>query len=141
METIDRIDWHTDDIPESLPAEKAAIHIGFYLTWVIENKMISEEHAKGSQEVISRIKNKEITALEFLVNNCDGKFSESDLNQEGLAFTLGYYEDDYLDDFDTLFGDSVEHFYELEDSWPNYEKIKKVIDKRFAEWKSRRSRR
>ena len=35
---IDRMDWHYGgDYPEGLPTENGGTHIGFYLTWIIQN--------------------------------------------------------------------------------------------------------
>jgi len=43
----------------------------------------------------------------------------------------------YLDDYEETFPEA-EDVYDVKDSWENYEKIKKVIQKRYLDWMNQR---
>jgi hypothetical protein len=91
---IDRTDWHSgQDFPKELPAENGGTHIGMYLAWIINNHLEGEIHHEDedSKQAVARVRKREITGREFLASACDEKFWESDLNEEGLAFTKQYY--------------------------------------------------
>lgn len=144
MATIDKMDWHYGgDFTEYLPEVNDGTHIGMYLTWIIHNNLIGQVHLDESYDEIQKVKSRQITGRDFLVDQCDEKFWEQDLNEEGLAFTLYYYEgessDDfknYTDDYDEVLGENVESLYEIENTWDNYDRLKPVLDKRFTEWKN-----
>ena len=69
------------------------------------------------------------------------KIWDEDLNKEGLEFTKYYYDDDksnlYINDYDELLGEGLETLYHVENSWDNYDKIKKRVDERYLEWKKK----
>ncbi len=138
MASIDRMDWHYGgDFPENLPQENGGTHIGMFLTWIIENDLISELHREDSQEAILKVINHQMTGRDFLIEQCDEKLWEDDLNEQGLLFTKHYYESDiYIQDYSELLATEVESIYEVENSWDNYQKLKPIIDSRYNEWKS-----
>lgn len=138
MASIDRMDWHYGgDFPENLPQENGGTHIGMFLTWIIENDLIGELHREDSQEAIQKVINHQMTGRDFLIEQCDEKLWEDDLNEQGLLFTKHYYEPDiYIQDYSELLATEVESIYEVENSWDNYQKLKPVIDNRYNEWKS-----
>jgi len=84
-----------------------------------------------------------MTGRDFLFQQCDEKFWDDDLNDEGNEFTSWYYSEndegrpDYLTDYATLFEAQAPHgnVYYVEDTWENFDKIAAAIDQRFAEWK------
>jgi len=92
-----------------------------------------------------------MTGAEFLIDLCDEKFSEYDLNEQGNHFARYYYTDNtsfskkynsFGDDYSAVFDKKAEEhnfeyesFYHVEDNFENYELIKPVIDQRFEEWK------
>ena len=143
MASIDRMDWHYGgDFPRDLHVENAGTHIGMYLTWIIQNDLIGQIHLKESASAILKVKTRVQTGRDFLIEQCDEKFWDQDLNEEGLAFTLYYYQgestDDfknYLDDYCEQLGQDVESLYEIENNWENYDKLLTVLNTRCAEWK------
>lgn len=140
--SIDRMDWHYGgDFPENLPVENGGTHIGMYLAWVINNELINETHLNEDDESLDRVKKREMTGRDFLINVCDEKFSEGDLNEEGLKFTRYYYSDErdmkeYIVDYLKVLAADLESVYHVDDTWENYDKICKVIDVRYREWKA-----
>lgn len=138
---IDRIDWHSGgDYPEDLPHENGGTHIGFYLAWIINNNLYGEIHRedKDGLREIKKILKRKITGRDFLISQCDEKFCIGDLNKEGLEFTNFYYADEntaeFYDDYADTFEDE-ESIYHVENTWKNYDKFSKIIDKRYSEWK------
>jgi hypothetical protein len=144
MGSIDRMDWHYGgDFPENLPIESGGTHIGMYITWIIENYLYGQLHRENSAEGIKKVLTKEWTGRDFLIHECDEKFWEEDLNEEGLEFTKYYYNEEredgltyFLQDYITLLPEDAESLYELEDTWQNYQKLKPLIDERYTVWKS-----
>lgn len=61
----------------------------------------------------------------------------SDLHETGNRFSLHYFNlenGQYLDDYERTLGTELPSLYYVEDSWDNYNQLKPVLDKRFAEW-------
>ena len=128
----DRMDVHYN---ENLPAENGGTHIGMFLTWIIQNNLIGEFHLENSPDGLTKVHNKEWTGRDFLINECDGKFWEEDLNEEGNEFAEYYYYD-FTSDYYKAFEVTDSSVYTVENSWENYEKIKPILDKRYLEWKT-----
>lgn len=142
--SIDRMDWHYEgDFPENLPTENGGTHIGMYLGWIINNNLIGEMHLKKSANSIESVKRRRMTGRDFLIDECEGNFSDDDLNDAGLKFTRYYYGDedmkDYIVDYLNVLAHDLPSVYHVEDTWENYDKISNVMDKRFREWKALKS--
>lgn len=156
MTKYDDASWHYGgDFPEGIPEKNSATHTGMFLNWCINNDLISEEFKEDAEDEIEKLKRREITGAEFILESMDGKFSEYDLNDLGNAFAKDYYVDetsfadkfssfatDYINIFDSVAEESdfeYETFYHIEDSWENYDLMKQIIDHRFLEWKEYRN--
>lgn len=145
MASIDRADWHYGgDFPENLPIENGGTHIGMYLNWIIDNDLIGVLHLEDSVDGIKEVKSRKISGRDFLFQHCDGKFWNEDLNEEGLEFTKYYYQSlnnsdeaygQYLNDYVDALGENFDSIYEIPNTWKNYDKLVKIIDSRYQEWK------
>ena len=94
MAKYDDASWHYGgDFPDDLPEENGATHIGMFLTWCIDNDLLSEEQIEDSEDEIESVKNRKMTGAEFLIDICDEKFTDYDLNDIGNEFATDYYED------------------------------------------------
>ncbi len=139
--SYDRIDWHSngEGFPKQANPEDGGTHIGMFLTWIIQNDFVGELYREMSQESLTHVKNRRMTGRDFLIEECDSKFYDEILNEEGNSFTQFYYEGDGNDSY---FGDYAEVFtecdnvYDVENTWQNYDRIMPVIDKRYQEWKN-----
>ena len=137
------MDWHYNgDFPDDQPVENGGTHIGLYLTWIINNNLISEIRQKEDSESIDLVKRRRMTGRDFLITVCDQEFEVDDLNEEGLQFTRYYYGDendmkDYIIDYLEALAGDLESVYHVDNTWDNYDKISKVIDRRFKEWKAK----
>ncbi|WP_028605807.1 hypothetical protein [Ottowia thiooxydans] len=147
----DRIDWHSGgDFPKDVPETNGGIHIGMFLAWMISQNLVSDFHREESADEIRRLKGREITGLQFLTAACDGKFWEDDLNDQGNAFSVDYYDaksafakqhgsfiEDYCDVFDRYAeanGFEYPSAYHVENTWENFDRLKPTLDQRFSEW-------
>ena len=140
MPSIDKIDWHSGgNFPDDLPPENGGTHIGMFLTWIIDNDLLGEWHLENSMSSIQAVKSRQMTGRDFLIEECDAKFWDEDLNKEGLEFTKYYYDDEkmnlYINDYEELLGDELETLYHVENSWSNYDRLRKRIDERYLDWK------
>lgn len=118
------------DFPDDLLPENGGIHIGFYLTWIIENNLEGEDLQENATEELAMVRKREMDALTFLIQVCDEKFISDDLSDEGYAFTQHYYEakiNNYFEDFERVLGQEFSSSYYVENSWDNYDKISPVI--------------
>ncbi|WP_265427216.1 hypothetical protein [Chryseobacterium sp. YIM B08800] len=156
MTKYDDASWHySEDFPEGIPEKNSATHTGMFLNWCINNDLVSEEFKEDAGEEIEKLKRREITGADFVIESMDGKFSEYDLNDLGNSFAKDYYADetdfadkfssfatDYINIFDTLAEENdfeYETFYHIEDTYENYDLMKQIIDHRFQEWKEYRN--
>jgi hypothetical protein len=139
--SYDRVEWHShgEGFPHDAKPEQGGTHIGMFLTWIIDNDLIGELYKELSQESINKVKNREMTGRDFLIKNCDSKFYNEVLNDEGNEFTEYYYEskedENYFGDYAITF-DIYENIYEVDNTWENYTKIQPIIDMRYQEWKN-----
>jgi hypothetical protein len=143
MSYVDRADIHFlgEGFPENVPQENGGTHIGMYLAWIINNDLTGEFHIEESKESIKALKERKITGRDFLIKECDSKLGEEDISDEGMDFTDSYYGDgheanQYIYDYAEMFVKEQMSFYDVEDTWANYDKISLVIDERFRSWKA-----
>jgi len=140
----DRADWHYGgDYPKDLPPENGGTHIGMFLAWAIINGLEGALHREESAASLAAVRARQMTGRQFLFKECDQKFWDEDLNEEGNAFAKDYYDSNnasgfrYDEDYDQIFGAGLPTLYHLEDTWHNYDKIAAVITQRFEEWRKK----
>lgn len=145
MASIDRMDWHYGgDYPSELPTQNAGTHIGMFLTWAFDNGLIGDLHLEEDQDELKKLKAREITGVDFLINLCDEKLWDEDFDEIGAAFAMDYYQDDnspfparYLEDYADVFAEyDIPTLYHLPNTWENFDKLKPILDQRFAQWKA-----
>ena len=136
----DRADWHYGgDYPEGLPPENGGTHIGMFLGWAIMNGLEGQFHRDESPASLAAVCARQMTGRQFLFKECDEKFWDEDLSDEGNAFAKNYYESNrYFEDYEAALAGDLPTMYHVEDTWQNYDRIAPVISRRFEEWKRRR---
>ena len=136
----DDASWHfRGEYPDDLPNENSATHIGMFLTWCLLNNLASKKHIEDNTEGFESLKSKKMTPCQYLIEVCDEKFIDSDLNELGNEFTKFYYESEgyeYYTDYSKSLDpkDDFETLYHIPDRWQNYGKLKSYIDKRYRNW-------
>ena len=152
MTKYDDASWHFNgEFPSDLPKENGATHIGYFLAWCIDNKLLSDFQKEEFPNEVNQVLNRQITGRDFVLNYCDGQLIDEDLNQIGNEFAADYYEDNgefatrvasYLKDFTVAAELYFQEFkltftsaYHVEDSWEFYDAFRTLIDMRFSQWK------
>lgn len=132
--TIDRIDWHeefiNDDISEDELLERAGAHIGYYLEWAYKKGFAPSNPETHDVAEYHKVANSEVNGIRFLIENCDSKFWDVDLNEEGQKFTSFAY-DTYLNNLEMILGHKpyVEK-YNLQD----LQNVSEYLDKVYADY-------
>ena len=102
---IDRIDWHWDGVTDAVSDdehwERAGAHIGYYIEWAFNKGWANPD--VHSAEDIQDVLNSNINGLQYLMEYCDAKFLDDDLNEEGKRFTSYAYHK-YVEDFEKITG-------------------------------------
>jgi len=88
---------------------------------------------------LNALKERRVTPGRLVIDACDEKFTDDELNDEGNAFATAYFgppkaRRQYLTDYEETLSDELS-LYHIKDSWENYEKLSPVIERRFVEWK------
>lgn len=139
----DDASWHYGgDFPQDLPPEAGATHSGMFVAWALLSGLAGDIHLEDSPEGLEALRRRSITPGAFFLRFCDGKFTDEDLNDEGNAFANSYFSlqsGSFLDDYCAAVRTSVHKIYYVADTWENFDVLKPVFDKRFAEWKTRQS--
>ncbi|MEM7690495.1 MAG: hypothetical protein AAF291_15885 [Pseudomonadota bacterium] len=137
----DDASWHYGgDFPEDLPNENGATHIGMFVAWALLNGLQGPEYDDEMADALAALQNRTATPGEWVLEHCDGKFIDADLNDQGNAFAQAYYEAggtlaDYINDYGGVL-DTEPTLYHTADSWENFDKLAPVISQRFEEFQS-----
>ncbi len=126
--------WHSDgNFPEGVPAENSATHVGMFLGWAVLRDLVGDTHRTNEESAfdLERIRNRHFRPRDYVLNWCDGKLTEDDLNEEGNAFASAYYQESYLADWAELFPDN----YRVDDSWQNFDRVIAILDWRYDAWR------
>src|SRR5262249_22649819 len=130
------------NFPPELPPQAGATHIGMFLAWAVLSGLVGPIHQEESRELLTRLEQRTISPGKFLIEACDEKFTDEDLNHQGNAFTQEYYDSKaglYLNDYDAVLGGCFSSLYHVPDTGENYDRLKPILDQRFADWKERRN--
>lgn len=137
----DDASWHygADNFPKDLPEEAGATHTGMFAAWAFLSGLAGPLHIEDFPEDIPKLTNRSVTPAAFFLEACDGKFTDEDLNEEGNRFASDYFDFEkgkYLADYESVLGEAGRDLYYVADSWGNFERLKPVLDSRFAEWRA-----
>jgi hypothetical protein len=148
----DKAKWHwgAKNAPTDIPQENGGTHIAFFLRWCIEKDFYSEEMEEDFSNEIASVKSNDgkTDCRRLFVLDMDGVLSTDELSTEGNQFAMAYYTSsetefakaygEYLNDYGKfvkrILDDSDNAYYYVENSEANYQKVKKIIDKRYSEF-------
>ncbi len=134
----DDASWHfgADDFGE-LPEICGYTHTGTFVAWAMLNELGGDLHTKEWPAEIEKLKTREITPAEFFRNNCDGKFTDEDLNELGNRFAKSFFEDSYFGVYAEAAdpNDKFENIYEIPSNWETYDKVAVELESTFNLWK------
>jgi len=135
----DKADWHAggQGFPLDQPFQ-SFVHTGMFLGWIIEHHLCSQQIGL---DAVHDFTNRKRTGPQIYAQECDGCLIDYMLNDEGNAFTRHYFDlkrGIYIDDYSKLLARGLPNVYYVKDTWENYEIIKKQIDRRYHNWKTKK---
>ncbi len=135
----DDASWHYGgNFPRDLPQSAGATHSGMFLAWALLSGLGGAIHTEEFPEELERLRTRTITPGQFLIDACDEKFTDEDLNDEGNAFAAAYFDFErgsYIADYERVLVQDLPSQYHVADTWENFEKLKPILDQRFQEWR------
>ncbi len=139
----DKAKYHLETIEEAgLPESHASNHIVPMLRWLIDNNLMGEFFLSEGREPLARYRAGEISIHE-LFEWWDTCLIGDMLSERGNAFAMAYFDYDkgkYIHDYSsTLQGDLPSEFH-IPYSEAGYAKLRDVIDSRYAQWSSPKSK-
>lgn len=140
---LDNIAFHTEeDFPSDLSVAAAAIHIGYYWSWIVRRNLYNPQWDKEAAHDMTALKAGQLSGSEFILNNMAGRLEDIDFNSEGLKFSLYYYTDEedgygwFIEDYiRTLNTPTLASFYHVEISAENQLLLDGVFDAALAQWR------
>jgi hypothetical protein len=137
----DKAKYHYESIEQhGLSEEHAANHTVVFLRWLIEHNMMNDFFVRESNGTVEKFRRGEAT-IHQVYEWWDCCLIDDMLSEEGNAFAMAYFDFDhgkYIHDYiATLQGDLPTEFH-VDYTEENYEKMRQVIDRRYAEWKPRK---
>jgi hypothetical protein len=128
----DDASWHFGgSFPEGSPDEFGGTHIALFIKWCFVRGWAGELHLEEWPDDVAKVVSGQMTATEFLFKNCDGKFTDEDLSEDGNRFAAVYYGENgpYLDDYTNGFGDLMYLRPEVDH---DFSKFTEMVDRRLS---------
>ena len=139
----DKGKYHDETVMDyGLPDEQASVHTAFFLGWLIETDLYSEEFRSESKKQIEEYKSKKKTAVE-IYDMWDRCLVNDMLNDEGNAFARDYFDFNtgtYLSDYAYILVGKLPSEFHVPYSWENQEKISAKISQRHEKWKAKKNK-
>jgi len=131
--------WHAGgDFPAHLDPEHACTHIAFFMGWVVLRKLTSELFLQSSSEQFEKMITRKLDVLTMLHQTFDDKIMSDYLNDECDQFAAHYYEsNDYFGDYADNLAENLDSPYSVDATWENFERMVKILDARFEQWRSK----
>ncbi|MGA3035601.1 MAG: hypothetical protein ABSD70_20135 [Terracidiphilus sp.] len=137
----DDASWHYGgDFPKDLPIEAGATHTGMFVARALLSGFAGDIYTSGFPNEIPRLLSRLVTPGLFFLESCDGKFTDDDLNEEGNEFAQAYFDfqkGKYIADYESTLGVGLADLYHVRDTWENFDRLKPVLDLRYAEWRAK----
>lgn len=138
MIKFDDASWHTEgEFPSDLPAKSGATHIGMFVAWAINRGQLDENLRKEALEEFQAVRQHRLTGRDFVLRVLDGRLADEDLSLSVGQFASDYYDPNYYEDYLGLFPE-VPSLYHVADTWQNYAKVERMLDRRFSDWSATR---
>ena len=135
----DKGDYHMGTIGQyGLPESHAYHHTLYFLRWLIEHRLMSDEFRHETDYFNSGNGTNE-AVLKIYEEMCDYCLIDDMLSDEGNAFAMAYFDFEkgqYIHDYIRLLQGNLPSEFHIALTEENYEKLKQVIDRRYAEWKN-----
>lgn len=124
MLTIDELANHLEAAGS---IDRASAPLGMYVAWCANLNLFSREFERAHEQLVLRVRYREITGSELLVAGCGGRLTVDMLTDAGRQFTASYYPG-YLDDFRRVFGPDI---YAVKDDWAHYDRLAPLLTRSY----------
>ena len=121
-----------------LSDEHAANHTIVFLRWLIERHLMSDSFEKTSADILARFRSGKVS-IHKVYDWWDRCLVDDQLSQEGNAFAMHYFDFDrgrYIDDYIATLKGKLPTEFHVDYTEENYQKMKRVIDRRYDEWRT-----
>lgn len=140
---LDSVVFHTEeDYPSSLGLEHAATHMGYYWSWIVRRDLHNPQWNELEAADVNALKAQQISGAHFLLQHMSGCLEDRDFNEEGLRFSLFYYDDEeegygrFMEDYiKALNTPELPSFYHVEISASKQVLLDAVFDRALLEWR------
>ncbi len=119
-----------------LPESHAYHHTLYFFRWLIENNLMSDEFRSETQSFEPRGVTNDAVLQTYEWWDCC--LVDDMLSDEGNAFAQHYFDFEkgqYLSDYMGLLQGDLPSEFHIELTEENYQKLKQIVDRRFAKWK------
>jgi hypothetical protein len=139
----DKAKWHDESVQQfGLPDEHAENHTAVFLRWLIEHNLMSEEFETDNADILRQFRAGKV-GVHKVYESEDRCLIDDMLSDEGNAFAMHYFDFEkgrYLNDYVDTLQSGLRSELHIIYNEANYQKMRKVIDQRYADWKRRRRR-
>lgn len=136
----DDASWHYGgNFPDDLPNVAGATHTGMFVAWALINGLAGPIHTEEFPEALNGLMERRVTPGQFFIEECDGKFTDEDLTDEGNDFAKAYFDFTtgvYLTDYEGALATNLATLYHVPDTWENFDRLAPIINRRFEDWKA-----
>ena len=134
----DKAKYHYESIEQhGLTEEHAANHTVIFLRWLIERRMMSEFFETEATEILQQFRAGEIS-IHKVYQWWDCCLVDDMLSEEGNAFAMHYFEFErgqYIHDYIATLQDGLPSEFHVDYNEQNYQKMLKLINRRYDDWK------
>lgn len=119
--------------------EAGATHTGMFVAWALLNGLAGIIYIQDLPGEIPKLQSRSVTPGKSFLESCDGKFTDEVLNEVGNSFAQAYFDFEkgkYISDYESTLGRGLADLYHVGDTWENFDLLKPVLDRRFAEWRA-----
>jgi hypothetical protein len=139
----DKAKYHYETVEEhGLSEVHAANHTVFFLRWLIENNLMSQEFMDETGGEIEKFRAGEATIHE-VYEWWDCCLFDEMLSEEGNSFAMHYFDfakGKHIHDYIELLQGGLPSEFHIDYNEANYQRMKAVIDRRFKQWKAPKKR-
>jgi hypothetical protein len=137
-EVYDKAKYHDESVRQhGLSEEHAANHTVVFLRWLIEHRMISQLFEQEDSEILRKFRSGEATIYE-VYEWYDRCLIDVMLSEEGNAFAMHYFDFEhgkYGNDYCGALQHKLPTLFHIDYNEANYQTMKRIIDRRYKEWK------
>jgi hypothetical protein len=139
----DKAKYHYETIEKhGLSEEHAANHTVFFLRWLIENDLMSQEFMEECGDGIAKFRAGRAT-IHQVYEWWDCCLIDDMLSDQGNAFAMHYFDFEkgkFIHEYIKLLQGTLPSEFHIDYNEANYQRMKEVIDRRYDEWKESKKR-